>query len=243
MALLNGSQPAEDHLADPAYSWATNDQVFTTRFYPTACCVIEGVSMIVCGKTDLGDTVIERWLLEWPSPMPAPATNVQSGVTSVGIALPSLGARSELYKANTPGRLLVRNITGIRRSAGPCENLLVQFDDSSDICSLNLATKAIVLLGSAANQGGTLGLLPVTQEQDCLLFGDKIGGTETGFSYTFSVTRWASSMIVEDPSFVTMILVDSNRDGSIDAVRQYTNAQRKSDGWIELQNFADYWKP
>lgn len=243
MALLNGPQPPEAHWADSQYEWATDDQVFTTRHYPTASCVVSGSMVVVCGKTDSGDTLIESWLLAWPSPMPAPSTNVQTGVTSVGIALPSLGARTELYKATVIGRALVRNVTSLRRSMGAPQHLVLQFDDSNDIYSLDLATKTLTLLGSSSSPGGSLGVLPLTSGQDCLLFGNKIGGSETGYSYTFAETRWGSSMAVEDPNFVTMVLVDSDRDGVIDNVRQYTNAQRKADGWTELVNFANYWNP
>ncbi|MBL8862417.1 MAG: hypothetical protein JNK02_10445 [Planctomycetes bacterium] len=243
MALINGAQPPENYWGDLSYEWATSEQKFTLRYYPTACCVIDNESIVVAGKADDGQTIIELWTLAWPSPMPAPIVNTQTGVSSVNVALPSIAARTELYKANIVGRVLARNMCGLRRASGSTENLLVQFDDSSDLLSLNLSTKVLTFVAGSTASGGVLGILPLSADQDYLQFGDRITGAETGYSYTFGVSRGGSCMLVEDPNFASLILLDSNRDGVIDGTRQYTNAQRSAGGWTNLVNFANYWKP
>ncbi len=245
MALMNGSSPTEDAWGNTSLRWSTDTQDFTTRYWPTACCVLDNSSLVVCGKTQAGDTIIELWPLEWPDPMPLPVTSIQTGVTKVGIALPMLGTKTTLYTGNAVGKQLVRNACGIRRSTGSAANLLIQFDDSNDIYTLDLTTHALALLASATNSGGALGIVPslATGEQDYVEFGDKIGGAETGYTYTFGYTRWGSPMCVYDPNYQTLILLDANRDGIIEATRYYTNDQRVAGGWTDSTNFANYWKP
>jgi len=239
MALMNGSSPTEDAWCHGTLEWSTDTQDFTTQYWPTACCVI------VCGKTRAGETIIELWPLEWPRPMPAPRTDTHTGVTSVGLALPMLAAKKILYRAHTVGKVLARNVCGIRRSTGATANLLVQFHDSNDVYVMNLTTQALNLLASATSPAGTLGIVPslATGEQDYVQFGDKIAGAETGYTYTFGFSNFGSSMNVYDPNYQTLILLDADRNGVIETARYYTNDQRVAAGWTDATTFANDWRP
>ncbi len=215
-------------------------QEFSTRYFPTASCVLGPDALLIAGITPGGSTVIERWNLAWPSPMPVPMVNPQTGVTSVSVALPSRTSSKRLYDADVVGRRYVRSLCALRRQSGAPTECLVQFYDSNDLCSLDLASGQVTLLASAVSASGVLGLVPGLQPKNhsYIAFGDRIS---VGYKYTLGRGMKFLPVPGNPNAPPVVVLVDTNRDGTIDAVLQMTELEYAQQGWANLSNYENWW--
>ena len=214
-------------------------QEFSTRYFPTASCVLAEDAIVVAGITTAGETVVERWSLAWPTPMPSPLAN-QAGVTAVSVALPSRAGVRRVYSADVVGRRYVRNLCALRRASGPPTDCLVQFYDSNDLYSLNLNTGQATLVASAVNASGALGMVPGLQPKNhsAISFGNR-----TGVGYAYTLRRgMKSSLATGSPTAPpVVVLVDGNRDGVVDSALQMTAADYAQQGWSNLNNYESWW--
>jgi len=220
--------------------WQRATQSFTLRFEPTACTVVDGSRIVVCGISSTGRTVIELWLLSWPLVMPQPVTSVGTGLTSVSITLPSIGATQQLYSADVQGKRFVRNITPLRRASGPATEALVQFFDSNDLYSLSLGSGTLTLLATAT--GGPLGPIGVLVHhcQNNIAFGDR---PEYGYSYIFGNGLSSPFALASPAQYPTLILLDSDRDGDVDFKQELVDSDYLAQGWGLATNFNLWWRP
>jgi hypothetical protein len=246
-ALNNSTSPPDFTLpyhfeTDSIGSYANHhaQQTLPTRFYPTACCVVDSTYFLVAGVTTQGAAIIERWELAWPSPMPTPAMDATDGRTHVHVATPAVARRERLYETAPLAQRYVRNLAGLQRSAGPTQAVLVQFHDSSDVLRLDLTTRQFTTIASGSNSSATLGQVPslATNCERWVEFGDRIG---LGYAYRFRIgTPWTmtGSTVGAPPS---LVLIDQDRDGELDQFVELFPSESRTGGWWDLANFANWW--
>ena len=217
------------------------EQTFRTEVLPSAVTVVDGETLVVCGRLDGSRTAIELWSFAWPEPMPGPTTDVTTGLTSVPVVLPDPRAVTRVPDTDV-GPRLVCNVTGLRRAGLPCEKLLVQLDDDPrELYALHLATGALELIASAHAATGLLGLLPTLGAFDHIDYGDH---ARDGYLYAFG--RSSPGCGALPPSWGTVrhpVLVDADRDGVLDWAVDIDQRDRETLGWRELTSYEDWWRP
>jgi len=223
-----------DHLSLGGWAWRSSNQYVPTRYFPTAACIINDKSLLICGYTNAGKTVIERWVLNWPSPAPAPHINQSTGIGHVPISTPTVGNVTRIYDADIAGQTIVRACCQLRRPNGePATEVLVVFDDSSDIFRLALGdgSLSVVSLGIA---GGPIAPSGVKRIQ----YGDK---ADSGFAYRFEPVDPWPFLESPSPTETRLILLDGNRDGTLDGFIKPTSAAYVAGGWHDSLNYNKYW--
>jgi len=227
-----------DSIGLHAYRHAS--QTLTTRFYPTACSVLDGAHLLVAGVTAQGVTVIERWEVVWPSPMPALNTDPATGRTHVNVVTPPIGTRERWYQSAPPVQRFVRNLSGLQRSTGSVQAALVQFHDSADILRLDVATHQLTVLASGNSSVGALGQIPslASNGPRWVEFGDRDG---IGFTYMLrpGMPKHMGGSPVGAPP--VLVLIDQNRDGSLDQFLELSPSECLSNGWWDLANYNKWW--
>jgi len=215
-------------------------QEFSTRFHPTANCVIDSSRILVGGITPAGRTIIEEWTLGWPEAMPTPVTSTTTGIVSVAVALVTVTDTRRLFDADEVGKKYVRNLCEIRRADAPTESCIVQFHDSNDVYELNLGDSNMKLLASASISTGPLGLVVGLGAKDHygVWFGDRLG---VGYTYRLVRGHKVGPLPATGSSPPTVILVDGDRNGTIDSVLQLAAAEYQAQGWSDLANYASWW--
>jgi hypothetical protein len=214
------------------HKYEVGQQQFGTFFVPTATCVVDKSYLLVGGLSRQGKTIIEKWELSWPMEIPAPVIDLETGLSSVPVVLPSLGTKTRIYAEDVPGRTWVRNLCGLRRQ-GQAAEALVQFYDSNDIYTIDLATGHLTFLATAGS-GATFTIPALTNHKYVAInYGDRSG---IGYSYSF-VRGYADQTTVP-----TVILIDVDRNGSIDNFLELNDAEWNSQGWSQQSNYANYWQ-
>ena len=219
----------------------TGAQTVVVRYYPTAACVVDNDSIVVAGVDSTGETVIEVWALVWPSPMPTVQTNIQTGLKSVAVAMPSVGSKTRIYDASVPGRNIARNLCGMRRQTDQAAAALVQFYDSTDIYAANLTTGALSLVASASSAPTTLG--PIADlgvdSVSRIWCGDKISQ-----GYVYVLRRGSPNVSFTWGGTVPniLVLIDADRNGAIDSYLSLDSAAFVSQGLADLGNYNLWWR-
>lgn len=229
------------HNALGTYKAQSGTQEIPVRYYPTASCAIDSTTFMVAGRSFDGNTIIERWAVRWPAPMPGPVMDPATQIVSVSVALPSIALGQRVYAASVPGKKLVKNMCAIRKSNSSPVSCLVQFDDSGDVYVMNCNSGQLTLLASAAaSPSGTLGTVAglSPNNQNGIAFGDH---TSAGYIYTLSRGLKLPSELGTPTPPPVVIFVDSNRDGVIESALQVSEADYKSQGWWNLANYNNWW--
>lgn len=221
------------------YKTQSRTQMFQTRFYPTASCIISQSSALVSGVTTSGRLTIERWDFVWPSPMPAPATDTASGVVSVPVTLPSRSMVRTVWSEDlTPGRYFVKILRAIASSNADPASCLVVFYDSNDVYTLDLVDGSMSLLASATDPNGQLGIVASLSPNTHYWseFGNHISA---GFVY-----HLGRGLDLQPPPTagdpLECIFVDADRNGTIDSVLQLTTSEYLSQGWNDSTSYLPY---
>lgn len=230
-----------EHDAVGQIAYNTTSQTFSTRDYmPTASCVVDGLTAVVCGLGLNGSTIIETWSFAWPTPMPPVSINPVTGMQSVGIVSPARSAITRIYDADMQGKRIVRNITGLRKQTSSTTHLLVQFNDSLDVYVMPMAGGAMQLLASSTQSSGTLGQVAALGiPYNWLAFGQH---QSLGYLYSMS-TATAHLLSPDVGSAETPTFIDSDRDGDLDTVAELTQAERTALGANDLGNYIQWWLP
>lgn len=221
---------------------ATATQELPARGYPTAACVVSKDLILVASMNRTGKTVVERWPISWPSPMPQVAVNPTTGVSSVAPVLVGRGSTTVILQTNVPGQNLIRSLCVLRKQGDVPQEYIMQFNDSGDIYRARLDGQgAITLVGSSTNTSGQLGLMPslIGQDQSYLIFRDR---PSHGYSYVLGRSVAGSLPPSPSSSFLYYtILLDSNRDGSLDSKLELTTDQWDSQLWWDMTNDINWW--
>ncbi len=220
----------------------TTTQEFVVDFHPTAACVISNDAILVGGINEAQETIIQRWDLVWPDSMPVLKVDPNTGISQVGVAMVNCSVKKVIYKDTVAGRNLVRDLCWIRKADTRNTCSLVQFDDSGDLYSLEMYTGALQLLSTHEDASGTLGMISglVGPTQRSVAYRDH---ATVGYTYTLSRLdrsgRHLSVDLAGIPSYV--ILVDNNRDGTIDTYLELNGAEYISQGWRDMGSYLNPW--
>ena len=200
---------------------AATKQVIAVGYWPTVAEVVSSTTVLIAGKERSGDTRLERWIVV----PPLVVEPVGGGATALG-AQP-VGDIEVLYDASVAGKDMIKVMHRVR---GKPSSALVQFADSNVLYELNWNAAPFAL---------TQVLTPATEpalsnEYDYFFAGDHI---TNGFVYVFADfdAHFASPALV---------LIDANRDGTIDARQTYTFAQYRAAAldarlsYVELRGVA-----
>ncbi len=225
-----------DWTVDPVASEQANPvsfdlQQFATSYHPTAVGVATESAIVVGGVRVTGETVIEVWSFVWPTmPQPGPGNVVKT-------VAPFRKTVNTLYSADQGGRRYVRSIAPLQVQQGAVTHALVQFDDSGDVYSISLQNGSLSLVASPTAAGG-VGPIPElgTFRHTNIEFNDHVG---SGYVYIFGGRGgWLSP--VNEPS--TLVLLDGDRDGTIDSEQVLLPAQWDQQGWADPASYIDGWK-
>ncbi|MEX1024523.1 MAG: hypothetical protein WD226_05545 [Planctomycetota bacterium] len=174
-------------------------------YWPTAAARVndarrhEGSSFVVAGKRpESGKTVIERWE---PSFTALPADGA-----------PTIFTRTVIYEADTPGRRVVRMATPLNELAPDVTpgRVLLQFDDSGDLYTLNAADGVLNLTYSAASEP------ELTQRAYSRIGGGMLRSGVSAYLYTCDYHAYSEG---------ALLFEDHDHDGWIDNVVTYSHAQ------------------
>jgi len=221
----------------------TRNQMVGTNFFPTAFGKLSDSEVLVAGIRSSGVTVVQRWTLVWPPQMPSPTQDVESGLTSVEVVFPTIERSNVFVGPALSGRRYVTGINSLRRLAGAPTQALIQFlQPDNDVMVMDLSSGGFELLASEANSSAELGVLTslATKDYSQIGFGDK---TDTGYCYRFwrGDSDLSTVLPAGSPPTPILMLVDNDRDGTIDNAVQLTSGQFVSGGFDNLRNYAAFW--
>lgn len=232
--------PQEGTLGSHKLATATQDIV--ARVYPTAACVVSKDLILVAGINRAGETVVESWPISWPSPMPQISVDPTTGVSSVAPVLVGRGSTSVILQTDVPGQSLIRSLCVLRKQGDVPQEYIMQFNDSGDIYRAALDGQGpITLVGSSSETSGQLGLMPslIGQDQNYLIFRDR---PSHGYCYVLGRSVFGHFPPSPSTSFLYYtILVDSNRDGSLDSKLELTTGRWKSLLWWDMTDDINWW--
>lgn len=172
---------------------------FPLSFYPTDVDILGENVMIVGGKGNTDNAIVEMLYFRWP-------TGVTSAAPGAPVVLPSHTGSVRSLEVDTVGKRGVRFVLGILGNQ-PAFHSLVQFEDSRDLYSLNLFDGSHSLVASASTSAGSVGFVPELNDDHLQCW--KADHITYGYVYVFGF--WDNDE-PGDPS--TLVFVDSDRDGS-----------------------------
>jgi hypothetical protein len=190
---------------------ASRAQSVATPFWPTRVLPFERDHLIVAGRRDTGNTVIELWTVKWPA-----ATSQPSGAGGLTVAISNLSLARvvTLHDAATPGKDTVVGMTRLYGQPGSEKALLVYFEDSKSLHQANIEAfftgepnptcNWTLLASPVAGQGGLV-VPALCDSRRFEWFG--FGHADHGFVYCL---RNSAS---DDPP---LLLCDSDRDRVFD---------------------------
>ncbi len=173
-------------------------QVEPLSFWPTEVCAFGPNRICVSGKTVAGKTRIELWEFSASEVFDDAQRDARTGNGSYPKTHVPVATRRELYEASAPGRMLVRSMF---RNHGRPEALLVQFDDSKDLCALDITTGAVTTVLSSLDEPRLSADYRDRWSFDHL---------DRGYLYLLCTNHNANGV----PE--ALILVDANRDGVLE---------------------------
>ena len=216
----------------------TQDQIVTTRFYPTSCAIADADSILVGGINGDGETIIEVWDLTWVGPMPTPVIEGSSGLLVIPISQPNV-TKTRVYQADEAGQRFVCSLAGLRVSgSSDAAAILVQFYDSQDVYTVDLGSSIPVLLVSESTPGALFSAPASLAPKDHtgMRFADR---TDTGYVYIFE--RGRNGWWDQPYDAPILILIDGDRNGTIDSLVQLSDLDFEHAGWSDIDNFTEWW--
>ncbi|HED66114.1 MAG TPA: hypothetical protein ENJ09_11235 [Planctomycetes bacterium] len=212
----------------------TRSQLVQVSYHPTACSKLDDTTLIVAGMDVGGRTIVERWDLAWSAPLPDVSLDPDSHVSSVPVVLPSVRRTTILDRRGGPR--YVTGICGVRRPVGAAVQAVVQYAKPNDIYLLDVADGSEVLLASSSGAPGILTGIraltgPANRNHNQI---EVLEHSTRGYLYRFWRTRL-------EPGQKILVLVDANKDGSIDDFLELTPGQYTSQGLDNLRNYDEFW--
>ena len=202
--------------------------VVKTSFWPTCARPIGNGVLLVAGKNRrTGATIIEVWTLNPPTLSPAETPGAPPTLKAGSVA-----DINPVYSGNEAGKSLVRQAM---RHRGVSNGVIIQFDDSRDLYTLNTDTAAMSPIASPdATRAANLGcwhtpLLSKNTDGGCR---ELVNG---GYVYMFGVrVGCVPDDDVNQP--VCLMLFDNDKNGTLDAFQTLA-----SDQWIAAYGNPNTW--
>jgi hypothetical protein len=217
-------------------SFSTDRQAHVVAFYPTAIGRLSGDSILVAGAKTNGGTIIQKWTVLWPSEMPAPVVG-DDGFSSVSLVLPTV-QKSVVYSTSglgSPG--FVSGMCGLRSPVG-VSDALVQYLDPNNVYVMSLTSGAMTLVASETGTSGTIGAIAALGAKDY----SGIGSSErAGFGYVYQFYRGRTDVLSSSLDVPVLMIIDSDKDGSIDGHLELSSGAYESTGWATLDNYVSPW--
>lgn len=183
------------------------NQVVPVGYWPTYVEVVDSATILVAGKQRNGNTKIERWIVATP----VVAQLVGGGGYSIDVQ--PVSDIEVLYDEAVVGKDMVRTMFRVR---GKPASALVQFYDSGDLYEMDWGTPPHALTAVLA----TTAEPALSQSYNAYDAGDH---ASLGYVYV-----WAEN--VNYFSTPALVLVDADRNGSIDARHSMTWQQYHAAG-------------
>jgi len=209
-------------------------QEISRRYFPTACCALDSSTLLIAGVHSNGKVLIEKVELVWPSPMPSVVIDTATGITSVNPVVPSVGQTTALYESDLQSGGLIRCMSKVNRQGEAMTQALFMLDESNDVFTVDLSSGAVSLLASPTDASASLGLVPLLSGKDQTSI-SAMDHRVQGYTYAFR-RNLGLQPTVSDPSIPSiLILVDSDRDGDMDAPLQLSPDDYMAQDWFNLQ--------
>lgn len=212
-------------------------QVETVSFWPTAAVGLGQGRIAVAGRGAL-NTIIEIWTLG-SVVIPQPVYPIGGGPPQFGELNVPVVRRSLVYEGATAGKetvavLLWNPVT----AAGFLESMLVQFDDSKKFYALDVTTTmepTFTLVAEPSNSGGGPSVIvaPVLDAR----FDDLHVTANHG---THGIAHKLGSPVGDPSQFV--VLIDTDRNGTLDLVRTLTAQQWDSESWGDATAYISFYE-
>ena len=196
---------------------AGTSQVISLPYWPTTAVSLNDFEIIVAGKMRRGETVMETVAV------PAPTLTFDI-VTGEPTLVPNpVGAREYTYMESTVGRDM---ILFMRHMSDDPSCLLVGFYDSGDVYRFDPSTEVISLQASSSGSTGVVAPELATR------FNYTWSGDHISLGYIYVLNHGVGSD--------TVVLVDSNRDGTIDSHFVPSGADWAAQGLSDPANYTDW---
>ena len=223
----------------------SDDQVVTAGFYVTACGRLNDSTLLVGGINRVhGGAIVEQWTFDWPPTMPSPV--LEDGFETVEIVHPGVQRTVVYSDAPLTGapRQYVSGLCGLRDSGGPTNTALVQFDNPNDVLVLDLGTGVLTLLASESDASALFGATPslAIKEYSAIKI---LNHSSAGYVYFLLTgspaisTQYGGASLDDDDQ--RLHLLDSDRDGVVDAVVAMSTNEAESQGYLDLTDYEDWW--
>ncbi|MBL8857090.1 MAG: hypothetical protein JNL28_01115 [Planctomycetes bacterium] len=229
-------EPTGAIAATQASARSATSEVFATPYWPTYVVVIDDYNLCVAGVARGGDVVLEHWSFGTTTAQGSSAPSIQrclvdgTGTPQHVWVLPPRNRVNELLRdpASAAGP-----IRALLRDPADAEHVYVWFDGTKSLSRVQLTTGISAVCAATRAQPGVLEVSWLSAEFDTFTSGDYVG---KGFCLFFG-QRTASADGSVSPG---LALVDSNRDGVLDAFAVLTQASWIHDGWASATVRASY---
>lgn len=226
-------------LCDPSWpngARRTQSELFATSYWPTHAVVLDEHHFCVAGKAPNGDVVIERWTFGTtttqgdPAPEATPYFAAGSTTRQFVWSLPPRVEVSEVLRAPATVTGLAR---ALFRDPGSAQHVYVWYDRSRSVCRIDLSTGKSALSAAITPHPGA-----VTAPALCGAFDTFTCGDYEGKGYCLFFGQ--RSLSADGTASESLALIDSNRDGTLDAARILTSAAWSAEGWGSAKVHGSY---
>lgn len=205
-----------------ALAWIESD--YDLRYWPTAATRLDDSRIVLTGKSSAGLTIIETWTFEPPA----------LSADGAQIVAPRRSSVVRHYEAYAPGRDTIQ-ATALDLT-GTASRVLVQFYDSRDLLSFDLASRTLTAVASP-HVGSGVFHAPQLDDYQWSAFEAKTHVVQ-GNVYLFRPKRHVVVAAGPGQDVVAIALIDSNKDGIIDSATSMTTSEWQSAGYANPTNWV-----
>lgn len=223
------ANPELPTVAIPNNIKSITSETFATGYWPTYVRVLDSYHFCVAGKGRSDSVVVEQWAFANtnaegnPAPSVLGLRSVQAPQVVYSWTLPPRNQVTEVIRADSSQTGLVR---ALFRDPGDIQHVFVWYDASRAMCRVDLTSGASVTNALPTPQAGALTVPQLTNAYDSCYSADY---QDKGYCYFFS----QRTMPVSGSGSVTLVLIDSNRDGLIETSLQVTPGDWVTGGWSD----------
>ncbi|MBI5432605.1 MAG: hypothetical protein HZA52_07235 [Planctomycetes bacterium] len=210
---------------------------WSTEFFPTWVATVGEHRLCVAGKRASGNTVIEFWTFALPALVNEPATGAAAEQRKI-----TPGDRTAVrvvYDADVEGRRIVRTCAPL--FGAKSERLLVVFGDSDELCSLDIDSGALELVATPRTEHATARrpLLPLLKDGRRTI----VVSEHPRLGWCYWMLRHTDCVDDTPPDVPQIVLLlDRDKDGAIDELREIGTAEFDALGFGDARNFLQTWK-
>ena len=216
---------AWEQLYDSGNKIYTDGGRIPTAFWPTAVAPIDDDEIVIAGKSQRGDTVIQRrrftqaYVLEESLP--------GGGGETYQFFPPQQEQITEVFRENDTNYDMVTGMFPVRvgSHSNPATKIFVQFWSSRDLYELDLSTGAYSMVLSAAAQPALNGVYDAFTVREHVT---------QGMFYLFRRLEW----VAPGEEVPILVLVDVNRDGVLDSSFTLDDTQWATGGYGDPSSWA-----